>query len=63
MKPNFPRDPLSTLRHTIHAMDHDPEPLTPQLVALRQLLETRLSRLEAEQHQHAATPLARTAPE
>lgn len=43
------RDRLRTLRQTITAIDNDPGSLTPQLEALRQLLESRLIRLEAEQ--------------
>lgn len=48
MNSNSPRDPLITLRKTIISLDSAPEPLTPQLEPLRQLLENRLRRLEDE---------------
>ena len=50
MNSSSPRDPLITLRQTITAIGNDRQPITTQLEALRQLLENRLSRLEAEIH-------------
>jgi hypothetical protein len=60
MSSNLSRDPLSTLRQTITALDNDPEPLTPQLLALRELLDNRLRRLEAETPSPDPELIART---
>ena len=56
MSSNLSRDPLSILRQTITALDNDPEPPTPQLIALRELLDNRLKRLEAEHRCQTAGP-------
>lgn len=39
-------DPLHTLRTALEEIDREPEPLTPELKLLRELLDTRLRRLE-----------------
>jgi hypothetical protein len=53
-------DPIGALRETITAIDQEPE--TPALAALRDLLERRLHRLEAESQTDCA-PSAKTSSE
>ena len=57
MNSNSFLDPLETLRTTLAEIDSEPGPLTPELVLIRELLDNRLRRLEAESQRIAATKL------
>jgi len=54
MTEHLTRDPLNTMRQTIEAIDSYPPPLSPQVQSLREILDSRLRELEAEQHRQTA---------
>jgi hypothetical protein len=47
MAPENSANPISRLRETIKALERDPGPVTPQMQQLRELLMSRLRRLES----------------